>query len=119
MSDFVSRARALEADIIAARPEMDRLRRLPDDLAAKFREAQFYRLCMPKAHGGLEAEPRVVVETIEALAEADASAGWCVTVSATTGAFGAYLDARDRERDLHRPGADLCGRLCTDGQGGG
>jgi alkylation response protein AidB-like acyl-CoA dehydrogenase len=47
---------------------------------------------MPRVHGGLEAEPRVVVETIEALAEADASAAWCVTVSATTGAFGAYLE---------------------------
>jgi alkylation response protein AidB-like acyl-CoA dehydrogenase len=92
MSDVVSRARVLEAEIVAARPEMDRLRRLPDGLVALFRDAQFYRLCMPKVHGGLEAEPRVVVETIEALAEADASAAWCVTVSATTGAFGAYLD---------------------------
>ncbi len=92
MSDHVLQARALEAEIIAARPEMDRLRRLPEPLAARFREAQFYRLCMPRAHGGLEAEPRVVGETIEALAEADASAAWCVTVSATTGAFGAYLD---------------------------
>lgn len=92
MNEIVARARALEPDIIAARPEMDRLRRLPDSLAALFRDAQFYRLCMPRIHGGLEAEPRVVVETIEALAEADASAAWCVTVSATTGAFGAYLD---------------------------
>ena len=92
MSDLVSRACALAGDIVAARPEMDRLRRLPDSLAAAFRDAQFYRLCMPRAHGGLEAEPRLVVETIEALAEADASAAWCVTVSATTGAFGAYLE---------------------------
>lgn len=92
MNDVVSRARSLAPEILAARPEMDRLRRMPDGLAALFRRAQFYRLCMPKLHGGLEAEPRVVVETIEALAEADASAAWCVTVSATTGAFGAYLD---------------------------
>lgn len=92
MNDVVSRARVLEAEIVAARPEMDRLRRLPDGLAALFRDAELYRLCMPRVHGGLEAEPRVVVETIEALAEADASAAWCVTVSATTGAFGAYLE---------------------------
>ncbi len=92
MNDLVAHARALAPEIIAARPEMDRLRRLPDSLAVHFREAQFYRLCMPRAHGGLEAEPGIVVETIEALGEADASAAWCVTVSATTGAFGAYLD---------------------------
>ena len=71
---------------------MDRLRRLPDSLAMLFRDAQFYRLCMPASFGGLEADPRTVAETIEALAEADASAAWCITVSATTGAFGAYLD---------------------------
>lgn len=92
MKDPVSRARALEGEIVAARPEMDRLRRLPDSLAALFRDAQFYRLCMPRDHGGLEAAPRLVVETIEALAEADASAAWCVMISATTGALGAYLD---------------------------
>lgn len=92
MNDLIARARDLETDIVAARPEMDRLRRLPDTLATLFRDAQFYRMCMPKAHGGVEAAPRTVVETIEALAEADASAAWCVTVSATTGAFGAYLD---------------------------
>lgn len=92
MNDLVARARTLENEIVAARPEMDRLRRLPDSLAVLFRDAKFYRLCMPRAYGGLEAHPRIVVETIEALAEADASAAWCVTVSATTGSFGAYLD---------------------------
>ncbi len=93
MTSLVDRARTLEAEIIAARPEMDRIRRLPDTLAAKFRDAQLYRLCVPRIYGGLEAPPRLVVETIEALAEADASAAWCVTVGATTGAFGAYLDS--------------------------
>ncbi len=92
MNDLVARARALHGEIVAAREEMDRLRRLPDQLATLFRDAEFYRLCMPRTYGGLEAEPRIVVETIEALAEADASAAWCVTVSATTGSFGAYLD---------------------------
>ena len=68
MNDLVARARTLENEIVAARPEMDRLRRLPDSLAVLFRDAEFYRLCMPRAYGGLEAHPRIVVETIEALA---------------------------------------------------
>lgn len=92
MSSLVDRARALAPDIITARTQMDELRRLPDDLARKFRDAGLYRLCIPKAHGGIEAPPRAIVETLEALAEVDASAAWCVTVSATTGSFGAYLD---------------------------
>lgn len=91
MTDLVARARDVAGDIIAARPEMDRLRRLPDALAARFRDAGFYRLCMPKTYAGLEASPRTIVETIETLAETDASVAWCVMISATTGTFGAYL----------------------------
>ena len=91
MNTIVDRARELAPDIIAAAPDMDALRRLPDHLAVRFRDAGLYRLCIPKAYDGLEAPPRVIVETLEALAEADASAAWCVMISATTGAFGAYL----------------------------
>ena len=93
MSAVLERARALAPDIAAARGAMDEHRRLPDHLAVMFREAGFYRLCIPRAYGGLEAPPRLVVETLEALAEADASAAWCAMISATTGSLGAYLDA--------------------------
>ncbi len=92
MNTIVNRARALAPDIIAAAPEMDALRRLPDHLAVRFRDAGLYRLCIPRTYDGVEAPPRVTVETLEALAEADASAAWCVMISATTGAFGAYLN---------------------------
>lgn len=93
MSAVLERARALAPDIAAARGAMDEHRRLPDHLAVMFREAGFYRLCIPRAYGGLEAPPRLVVETLEALAEAEASAAWCAMISATTGSLGAYLDA--------------------------
>lgn len=91
MSELVERARALAPDIIAARPDMEAMRRMPNSLARRFAEAQFYRLCVPRACGGLEAEPRETVEILEALAETDASAAWCVMIGATTGTFGAYL----------------------------
>jgi alkylation response protein AidB-like acyl-CoA dehydrogenase len=92
MTGPVDKARALAPDIRAAIGEMDTLRRLPDHLAARFRDAGLYRLCIPSAYNGLEAAPHEIVETLEALAEADASAAWCVMISATTGAFGGYLD---------------------------
>lgn len=91
MTELLDRARALAPDIRAASGEMDALRRLPDHLANRFREAGLYRLCIPKAYDGLEAAPHEIVETLEALAEVDASAAWCVMISATTGAFGAYV----------------------------
>lgn len=93
MNAIVDRAKTLAPDIVAAREEMDALRKLPDNLAVRFRDAGLYRLCIPKTYEGLEAQPHAIVETLEALAEADASAAWCVMISATTGAFGAYLDA--------------------------
>jgi alkylation response protein AidB-like acyl-CoA dehydrogenase len=92
MTGPADHARALASDIRAAIGEMDTLRRLPDHLAARFRDAGLYRLCIPRAYNGLEAAPNEIVETLEALAEADASAAWCVMISATTGAFGGYLD---------------------------
>lgn len=92
MSDLVQRARALAPQIIAARPAMEHDRRLPDDLSAAIRDAGLYRLCIPKAHNGLEADPRTLLETLEALAETDASAAWCAMISAVTGSLAAYLN---------------------------
>ncbi|MEY2757059.1 MAG: hypothetical protein RIR33_837 [Pseudomonadota bacterium] len=91
MNELVARVRSLHSEIVAARPEMDRLRRLPASLSDRLRDAELYRLCIPRRQGGLEAEPRIIVETLEALAEADAAAAWCAMICSTTGAFGAYL----------------------------
>jgi indole-3-acetate monooxygenase len=98
MSDLVDQARILQPDIVSAQADMDGMHRLPDALAEKFRDAGFYRLCIPKSHDGIEAEPSVIFEVLETLAEADASAAWCVMIGATTGSFGAYL-----EPELGRP----------------
>lgn len=92
MSDLVQRAHALAPQVIAARTAMERDRHLPADLSAAFRDAGLYRLCIPKQFNGLEADPRTLTETLEALAETDASAAWCAMISAVTGALAAYLD---------------------------
>lgn len=99
MTDVVERARALAPQIVATRDEMDSLRRLPQSLSHELRDAGLYRMCVPQALGGLECTPQKIVEAIEALAEADASAGWCAMISATTGALSAYLDD-DIARDI-------------------
>ncbi len=40
------------------------------------------------------------METVEALARADASAGWCLAVTATSGVLGGYLD-EDAAREIY------------------
>lgn len=77
---------------IAARAEeIEAARRLPADLAAELASAGLFRMIVPRSLGGLEMPPDEVVATIEAVAAADASVGWCLMIAATTGLTSAYL----------------------------
>jgi alkylation response protein AidB-like acyl-CoA dehydrogenase len=98
--DVLAQARALAPDIAARSAEMEQARRLPADLARRFAAAGFFRMAVPAEVGGLEVEPATLLRTIEAVAQADASAGWCVMIGATTGVTAAYL-APDEARVLY------------------
>src|SRR5215218_11432260 len=74
----------------AARAERER--RLPAELSKQIADAGLYRLCVPASLGGGEAPPAELLGAVEALAEGDAAAGWCVAVCATAGMLGAYLE---------------------------
>lgn len=88
---------ALEAargfrDVLASRAgEIEEARRLPADLARDMARAGLFRLALPRSLGGAELPPADIVATIEAVAEADASAGWCVMIGSTTTVSLAYL----------------------------
>ncbi len=84
-------ARSLKGRIAARAEEMETVRRLPADLAAEMARAGLFRIAMPAALGGAELPPADIVRVIEAVAEADASAGWCVMIGATTAVSLAYL----------------------------
>jgi alkylation response protein AidB-like acyl-CoA dehydrogenase len=84
-------ARALGAEIAARAAEMEEARRLPADLAAKMAQAGLFRIAMPRSLGGAELPPADIVRVIEAVALADASAGWCVMIGATTNLSLAWL----------------------------
>lgn len=90
--DTLAAARALHGELAARAAEMDEARRLPADLAEKLAQTGVFRMVVPKAYGGLELTPRQIVETVEAVAMANASAGWCVMIGATTALNAAYMD---------------------------
>lgn len=92
MNIWADRARDLRGDIVAAQAAMDQDRRMPDGLAAQLAEAGFFKLCVPKAFGGGQLDPSMLTQTLEVLAEADASAAWVAMIGATVGARAAYLD---------------------------
>ncbi len=85
-------ARALQDELAARAQEMEDVRRLPADLAAKLAEGGLFRMVTPAAYGGLECTPRQIVDAVEAVAEANASAGWCVMIGATTAMNAAYME---------------------------
>jgi alkylation response protein AidB-like acyl-CoA dehydrogenase len=81
----------LLAEIADRAAAMEEARRLPADLAARMAAEGLFRIAMPRALGGAELPPAGIVATIEAVAAADASAGWCVMIGATTNLSLAWL----------------------------
>ena len=71
--------------------ESERLATLPADLVAEAKAAGVFTMAMPKGLGGLEVEPARLVEVVEELSRADASAGWCTAIGNATSFF-AWLD---------------------------
>lgn len=89
------------APIIAARAdEIEAARRLPADLAREMAKAGLFRLIVPEMYGGGQAPAADIVAAIERVAMADASAGWCMMIAATTALNAAYLPA-DHARAIY------------------
>jgi indole-3-acetate monooxygenase len=90
-AEVVEAARAIARRAAEAAEETERERRLPAGLVDELRRAGIFRLCVPRAIGGLEADVPTLLAAVEALAEGDGSVGWCAAIAATSGAVGAYL----------------------------
>jgi alkylation response protein AidB-like acyl-CoA dehydrogenase len=68
------------------------------ELVHELADAGVFRMCVPRALGGNEVDPGVLVSVLETIAAADGSAGWCAMIGATSGVVSAYLpDAAARE----------------------
>jgi alkylation response protein AidB-like acyl-CoA dehydrogenase len=69
----------------------ERERALPGALLEELRASGLMRAGAPAALGALEAPPAVTLAGAEAIARGDASAGWCVSIAATSSLLSAYL----------------------------
>ncbi len=76
--------------------EIDRDRRLPDELVARMREAGLLRR-MPREVQAPELAPGLALRCAEAVARGDASAGWCVSIAITSSLLVAYLPSSSRD----------------------
>ena len=82
---------ALLPEIAARAEETEKTRHLPADLAAKLADAGAFNLSKPASLGGLELEPLDFMKIVATVAEADASAGWCVMIAVTSTLGAAYM----------------------------
>jgi alkylation response protein AidB-like acyl-CoA dehydrogenase len=74
-------------------PETERARALPPALVHELRACGLLRACAPAALGAPQAAPALVLRCAETIARGDASAGWCVSIAATSSLLSAYLPA--------------------------
>jgi indole-3-acetate monooxygenase len=88
---LTDRASALARDL-AARTERERA--LPQALVDELRATGLMRAGAPAALGALEASPGTTLSGAERIARGDASAGWCVSIAATSSLLSAYLPER-------------------------
>ena len=91
-SDALGRA-AEELSALAREgaPSTERERRLPEVLVGGLRASGLFRAGAPSGVGGAEAPPAVMLRCAEEVARGDGSAGWCVSIAATSSLLGGWL----------------------------
>jgi alkylation response protein AidB-like acyl-CoA dehydrogenase len=81
----------LRALVRASADQSESLRTMPAHLVEATKAAGLFRMAMPAELGGLELDPVSIVQAVEAMSHADASAGWTTLIGNST-AFFAWLD---------------------------
>ena len=80
-ADVVAAARSLIPQVLAARDECERLRRVPTPMVEALAEAGLLQMYLPRSMGGPELPPLVVFRAIEEISRADGSIGWCTMIA--------------------------------------
>ena len=78
-------------------PQIERERRLPDELVSALLDSGLLRAGAPREVEGGELSPAVSLRCAEEIACGDASTGWCVSIAVTSSLLAAYLPAGARE----------------------
>jgi alkylation response protein AidB-like acyl-CoA dehydrogenase len=79
------------AEISALGDQIEKNRRIPDDLANRLAEAGLCRMLVPECYNGLQVHPQVFFDTLARAATAEGSVGWVLMIGNTTGLMAASL----------------------------
>src|SRR2546421_10943645 len=98
-------------------PETERQRQLGDELLARLRGSGLMVAGAPREVGGLELARGLALGCAEEIARGDASAGWCVSIAATSSLLAAYLPADSRAELFGDPREIAAGVWAPRGKG--
>lgn len=113
---LIEAAQALAQRVRPLAGEIESARRVPRSIVDEMARAGLFRMLVPRAVGGGEVLPITMIRAIESIARADASAGWCVMVGATSGIASAFLD-EDVAREIYgAEGSTSCGVFAPTGR---
>lgn len=87
----LQRARSVIPLLRQAGPRIDAARELPADILDAMHEARLFRLLLPSSVGGAELGPVAYFKCVEAVAEGDASAAWCMNQGSGCSMAAAYI----------------------------
>jgi alkylation response protein AidB-like acyl-CoA dehydrogenase len=92
-------ARALIPLLRSAAGRIDAACELPSDVLEAMHAARLFKLLLPRTFGGLELKPVEYIQCVEAIAEGDASAAWCMNQGSGCTMAAAYV-APDIAREV-------------------
>lgn len=116
-AELLSTVDRLRPAIVDAAGQAERERTLPPALAREMSLAGLFRMSVPTDYGGSEAPLSTQLEVIERVAQADASAGWCVMIASTTSMLcGQWDDAVVQEIFGEDRLASVCGVYAPKGK---
>jgi len=87
----LARARGLIPVLQAAADRIEAGNELPADGLDAMHATQMFRLLLPRSLGGAELRPIDHIQCVEAIAQGDASAAWCMNQGAGCSMAAAYV----------------------------
>src|SRR5215467_4672475 len=98
----------------AASSEQDR--RLNQQTVDAMKAAHLYRMCKPRAIGGLEADPVTALRVFEEVARQHTAAGWNLQISVAGYSFAAWLPEEGASELMTDPDARIAGAFAPPGK---
>ena len=106
-ASYLQRSRRAADVIKAARDRIEAERELPTDVVDAMHEAELWRMALPAFLGGAELSPPALAHMLEIIAEADASAAWCLGQATGCAMSAAFLDPEPARQVFGPPDAVL------------